>query len=92
MLLPFFLAVTAVLSLESRYRQTTAQSSTLAVGYFILHARVAESTRIRAAEDLGDDATIATTSLFERTSQTCGWEQVMKIETTSNDKSGSQLD
>ncbi|CAN6728059.1 unnamed protein product [Malus baccata var. baccata] len=35
----------------SRNRQTTAQSSTLEVGYFRLHARTAVSTSARAAEE-----------------------------------------
>ncbi|KAM1101979.1 hypothetical protein ACFX19_010881 [Malus domestica] len=36
---------------KSRNRQTTAQSSTLEVGYFCLHARTAVSTSARAAEE-----------------------------------------
>jgi len=57
---------------ESRKRQTTAQSSTLEVGYLYLHARTADSTSARAAEErLEVAATMSTTSLFERTSQIC---------------------
>ncbi|KAF7837084.1 aspartic proteinase-like protein 2 [Senna tora] len=47
---------------ESKKRQTTAQSSTLEVGYFVLHALTAVSTSVRAAEDRETDATISTTS------------------------------
>lgn len=55
---------------ESRKRQTTAQSSTLEVGYLYLQVRTADSTRARAAEArAGAEATMSTTSLFERTSQ-----------------------
>lgn len=57
--------------LEVRKRQTTAQSSTLTYGYFDLQARVADSTRVRAAEARGANATIFTTSSFERTSHIC---------------------
>lgn len=56
---------------DSRKRQTTAQSSTLEVGYLYLQARTADSTRDRAAEErAGAEATMSTTSLFERTSHT----------------------
>jgi len=56
---------------ESKKRQTTAQSSTLEVGYFVLHARIADSTSVRAAEDREADATMSTTSWFDKTSQIC---------------------
>ncbi|BBH06828.1 serine carboxypeptidase-like 20 [Prunus dulcis] len=67
-----FAAVDPEFESESRKRQTTAQSSTLEVGYFCLHARTAVSTSARAAEErAGADATMSTTSLLERTSQIC---------------------
>lgn len=59
-----------VFEFESRNRHTTAQSSTLEVGYLRLQARTADSTSDRAAEErAGAEATISTTSSFERTSQ-----------------------
>ncbi|PON37798.1 hypothetical protein PanWU01x14_317560 [Parasponia andersonii] len=54
-----------------RKRQTTAQSSILDDGNLNLQARTADSTRARAAVDRGADATMFTTSSFERTSQIC---------------------
>ncbi|MFS7996675.1 hypothetical protein Hanom_Chr12g01132631 [Helianthus anomalus] len=55
-----------------RKRQTTAQSSTLEVGYLYFHARTADSTTARAAPERDSaDATMSTTSLFVSTSQIC---------------------
>lgn len=45
------------------------QSSVSEKGNLDLHALVADSTNDRAAERAGADATMSTTSLFERTSQ-----------------------
>ncbi|KAG2243733.1 hypothetical protein Bca52824_094424 [Brassica carinata] len=57
-------------SLEFRYKQTAAQSSTLEVGYLCLQALTAVSTKAFAAEERdGAEATIFTTSSFESTSQ-----------------------
>lgn len=65
-----FAATDMLSASESRKRQTTAQSSTLDVGYLCLQDRTAVSTNARAAEDLaGAVATMSTTSLFESTSQ-----------------------
>ncbi|GER33890.1 serine/threonine-protein kinase N1 [Striga asiatica] len=56
----------------SRNKQTTAQSSVFEVGYLSRHARVAQSTRARAAVPwLGAEATMFTASLLDSTSQTC---------------------
>jgi hypothetical protein len=58
--------------LPSKYKQTTAQSSVLDVGYFVFHSRLAASTRALAAfERLGEEDTMSTASWLLRTSQTC---------------------
>lgn len=59
---------------ESKKRQTAAQSSTLQKGNFVLHALTALSTRTLAAVDRGADATMSTTSSFDKTSQICSQE------------------
>ncbi|MFS7985128.1 hypothetical protein Hanom_Chr11g00994861 [Helianthus anomalus] len=62
----------ASVGFESRNKQTAAQSSFFDVGYLNRQARVAQSTRARAAvARLGAAATMSTASLFERTSHTC---------------------
>lgn len=63
-------AVEILFEVESRKRHTTAQSSTLEVGYLHLQALTADSTRALAADErAGTEATMSTTSLFESTSQ-----------------------
>lgn len=59
---------------ESKKRQIAAQSSTLQKGNFVLHALTALSTRTLAAVDRGADATMSTTSSFDKTSQICSQE------------------
>lgn len=59
---------------ESKKRQTAAQSSTLQKGNFVFHARTADSTSALAAVDCEADATMSTTSSFDRTSQICSQE------------------
>lgn len=56
---------------ESKKRQTAAQSSTLQKGNFVFHAPTAHSTTALAAVDCEADATMSTTSSFDRTSQIC---------------------
>lgn len=57
---------------RSKYRHTTAQSSTLDVGYLRRHTRTADSTRNRAAvARVGAVATICTASSLLNTSQIC---------------------
>jgi hypothetical protein len=60
-----------------RKRQTTAQSSILEVGYLVRQARLADSTRKRAAEAREVALLMMlTTSVFERTSHTYNKKQV----------------
>lgn len=63
---------------ELRKRQTTAQSSTLEVGYLIFQALTADSTNALAADDCaGTELTISTTSLLDKTSHICQNNQLL---------------
>ena len=60
-----------VVAKSSRYKHTTAQSSTLDVAWFDFHARTAVSTTTFPAMDLaGADATTSTTCWLLKTSHT----------------------